>query len=141
MNCPDLAALKRVGTPRGDPSVVEHVRTCDSCWLDWQIQQGARALDGGTDREHGLHELDRAVMAEIALANRRFDGPAGRVQLMVSALLIAAAILTFLLAHAGRADGIPVAHAAVYAAMCGLAGAIYCRARDRRAKETTTDTV
>jgi len=44
MSCPDLSALARVGTPHADPAVREHLRTCDSCRLDWRILWGTRYL-------------------------------------------------------------------------------------------------
>lgn len=133
MNCPDLSSLSRVGTPRADPSVVEHLKRCPSCWMDWQIQQGTRLLRRRANDAHDLSDLNDAVMAEVAIAEQRFDVPAGLVELAVSALLIAAAVMLFLGFPLGGLAAVPFGHAVAYAIAGGTAGALYCRRRDRRA--------
>lgn len=133
MSCPDLSALARVGTRRADPSVVEHLRTCDSCWMDWQIQQGARLFHHSSEDRHGVLHPNASVMAEISFAEQLVDDapPAAWNYLAVSGLLIAAAALTFFLTPMNSMDGIPIGHAIAYAAASGIAGAVYCWRRDR----------
>ena len=76
MSCPDLAAIARVGTPRGDRMLAEHVQSCRSCWLDWQILTGVRLL------------------AEVHGA----DDPVTWGQRTGAALLVAASVVLFILA-------------------------------------------
>lgn len=103
--------------------------------MDWQIQQGTRGLaHGGKDR-HGISGLNDMVLAEVALAEQQLDVPAGLAELTVSALLIAAAVMLFFRSQIDGLAAIPIAHALTYAAVGGIAGAFFCRSRDRRANQ------
>lgn len=130
MSCPDLSALARAGTPQADPEVTEHLRTCRSCWLDWQIQQGARYLDdpllAPTD------DADERVVARATLIQRLADRPAGWRHLAASGLLVATAVLVFLLAPLDRAVAIALEDAALYALVAGVLATLYFRSQDER---------
>ena len=130
MSCPDLSALARAGTPRADPMVVEHIRSCRSCWLDWQIQQGARYLHDPRIKATG--DLDDRIIARAALAVRHSERPASWRLLAVAGLLVATAILYFLLVRPQVADPIPVVGAALSALASGVAAALYFRRRDEK---------
>ena len=93
MSCPDLSALARAGTPKADPAVVEHIRNCDSCWVDWQIQQGARFLRD--PQVVAADDLDERIVARAALIARHSERPANWRRLLVTGLLVG--VLTFLL--------------------------------------------
>lgn len=130
MTCPDLASLGRAGTTRADPTVVEHLRKCQSCWLDWQIQQGARYLV--QDDSEGLlvsTAQDRKVMALIRATTEDLDRPAGWVELGLSAILTALAAVIFLVIK-GHGVGTS-AVAAGYVIASGIVGGLYCWRRDK----------
>ena len=99
MTCPDLSDLARVGTPRADPAVVEHLQQCHSCWLDWQIQQGARYLHTGVRNDP--QDLNQKVMVGITEMARQSDRPAGWGQLSLFGFLIAVALLIFFFMRMG----------------------------------------
>ena len=129
MTCPDLADLARVGTPRADPAVVEHLQTCHSCWLDWQIQQGARYLHSGMRNDP--QDLNQKVMVGITEMARQSDGPAGWDQLILFGFQIAVALLIFFFMRMGATGPVPLV--AVFAAASAIAAAVYCWKRDRKA--------
>ncbi len=131
MTCPDLADLARVGTPRADPAVVEHLQECHSCWLDWQIQQGARYLRSGMRNDP--QDLNQKVMVGITEMARQSDGPTGWDQLILFGFLVAVALLIFLFMKMGATTPVPLGHLAIYAVASGIAAALYCWARDRKA--------
>ena len=130
MTCPDLASLGRAGTIRADPTVVEHLQECQSCWLDWQIQQGARYLaQDDSERPLVSQAQDRWVMAIVRAMNEGLDRPPGWVELSLSAILIALATVIFLVMK-GHGFG-TTAVAAAFVIASGTIGGIYCWRRDR----------
>ena len=131
MTCPDLSDLARVGTPRADPAVVEHLQTCHSCWLDWQIQQGARYLHTGVRNDP--QDLNQKVMVGITEMARQSDGPAGWGQLSLFGFLIAVALLIFFFMRMGATAPVPLGHVAIYAGASAIAAVVYCWHRDRKA--------
>lgn len=128
MSCPDLSALGRAGTPRADPAVVEHIQSCQSCWVDWQIQQGARFLRD--PQVKAAEDLDERIVAQVALVARHHDRPASWRRLAVTGLLVAAVIFLLLLIPSGVAGPIPVSRAVLLALAGGAATALYLRKRD-----------
>ena len=126
MNCPDLRTLRRVGTSDADPAVVEHVLNCDSCWLDWQIQQGARYLqDPVAKAASGM--TDRMVARVLLRSRRHSEAPATWRDAALFGALVAIAVLAFMLAVPGAATAIPVGPAAAYAVTAGALGMFYFR--------------
>lgn len=137
MNCPDLAALRRAGTPRSDPAVVEHLQTCEECWLDWQIQEGARLLlDPEEKTVRDLSDPDERVLTRIAALARESDTATSWKQLVLSALLIAFAVLVFVMFRDAVVGPIPIWNAALYAGAVSLSWALY---RWRRERTATAD--
>ena len=130
MKCPDLSALARAGTPRADPAVKEHLRTCRTCWLDWQIQQGARYLDDPLVTHTG--DGDDRVVARATLIQRLADRPAGWRHLAASGLLVATAVLVFLLAPLDRTAAVTLEDAALYALVAGILATLYFRTQDEK---------
>lgn len=130
MSCPDLSALARAGTPQADPAVKEHLRACRACWLDWQIQQGARYLH--EEQINLADDLDDLVVARATLIHRLADRPAGWPHLAASGLLVATAVLVFLGAPLDRAAAIALGDAAFCALAVGVLASLYFRARDER---------
>ncbi|MCY4398214.1 MAG: hypothetical protein OXE96_02570 [Gemmatimonadetes bacterium] len=131
MTCPDLSDLARVGTPRADPAVVEHLQTCHSCWLDWQIQQGARYLHTGMRNDP--QDLNQRVMAGITEMARQSDGPAGWGQLSLFGLLTAVALLIFFIMRMGGMATVATGNMAILAGASAIAAIVYCWRRDREA--------
>lgn len=133
MTCPDLAALRRAGTPRSDPAVVEHLHACEECWLDWQIQQGARLLhDRESETAREMSEADRRVLTRIVALARESDIFTNWKQLALSALLIAVAVLAFLMLR-DASYPIPIGSAVAYAVAGGICWALYRWRRERKA--------
>ena len=130
MTCPDLSDLARVGTPRADPAVVEHLQQCHSCWLDWQIQQGARYLHSGMRNDP--QDLNQQVMVRITEMARQSDGPAGWGQLSLFGFLIAVALSIFFFVRTGAMAPVPLGHVAIYTGASAIAAAVYCWKRDRK---------
>lgn len=130
MSCPDLSALARAGTPRADPAVVEHIRSCDSCWLDWQIQQGARFL---LDPQVKVaKDLDDRIVARAVLLARHSERPANWRRLVVTGLLVGAAAFLLLVIPNDAAGPMSVSHAAFWALGAGAVAGFYYWRRDRR---------
>lgn len=130
MPCPDLSTLARVGTPQAEPAVVEHVRNCESCWLDWQIQQGARFLLDPQVRD--AEELDERVVARAALIARHFDRPASWRLLAVTGFLVAAIVFLLLLVPNELSGPILIPYSALGALLAGAASVLYLRKRDEK---------
>lgn len=133
MNCPDLTDLARASTSRADPSVVEHLLNCRSCWLDWQIQESARrspSIDAEISQDPD--SFQRRVMARIAAMERDPGGPATLIQWTLSAFLVAIAILVFALTRVGFAGPSALIGTAIYATGVGVAWAWYRRGRDKK---------
>ena len=134
MRCPDLVDIVRSGTTP-DPSVLEHIRRCPSCLLDWQIQQGMRylrhadknATQPGSNR---LEDLNRQVMAQIPLVPRQTDGTISWGQLWLSGLFISLGVFMFLTMNGDAASAISFGGAAMYAVASGIICVLYCWRRD-----------
>ena len=130
MPCPDLPALGRVGTPQADPEVLAHLWTCRSCWLDWQIQQGARYLLN--PEINATDDQDERVISRAMLITRHAERPAGWRNLTVFGLLVAMAVFVILSVPVGTVGAIPAAHAAVFALAGGVGAALYFKRRDEQ---------
>lgn len=129
MNCPDLRTLGRVGTPDADPAVVEHVFNCESCWLDWQIQQGARYLRDPVGKT--ASDVNDRVIARVLLRSRRHrEAPATWRDAALFGAGVAIAVLVFMLAVPATAAAIPVGPAVAYAVVAGALGMFYVKKRD-----------
>ncbi|MCY3548531.1 MAG: hypothetical protein OXH51_01950 [Gemmatimonadetes bacterium] len=129
MKCPDLRTLSRVGTPNADPAVWEHVTNCESCWLDWQIQQGLRYLEDPLVKS--ASDVNDQVIARVRIRARRDSEPPARWRdAALFGAVVAIAVLAFLVAVPAAAVTIPVAPAVGYAVAAGVGGALYVKKRD-----------
>ena len=132
MSCPDLSALARVGTTEADPEVVEHLKECDSCLLDWQIQLGTRYLsDPRIDRKASV-DLDERIIARATAITRHSERLPGWRHLAVAGLLAASAAFAFLSISMGGGVTSPVTDAALYALAGAVATVLYLRRLDQR---------
>ena len=99
MNCPDLTAIARAGTLRSDPEVENHVKSCPSCWLDWQVMTGVRLLAEAEARERlGPHDPGTEKAAAMVLPVIPPDDPVTWGQHAGSVLLVAASVVLFIFA-------------------------------------------
>ena len=128
MHCPDLRTLGRVGTPDADPAVVEHVTRCRSCWLDWQIQLGARYLQDPAAKN--ASDVDDRVIARMLLRSRHSELPAGWGASAVFGTVVAVATLACLLGLPAASGVIPIVPAVAYAVTAGVLGTLYVKKRD-----------
>lgn len=129
MKCPDLRTLSRVGTPNADPAVVEHVTNCESCWLDWQIQQGLRYLEDPLVKD--ASDVNDRVIARVLIRARRDSEPPARWRdATLFGGIVAIAALAFLVALPAAAAAIPIVAAVGYAVVAGVLGALYVKKRD-----------
>lgn len=129
MKCPDLRTLSRVGTPNADPAVVEHVASCRSCWLDWQIQQGMRYLADPVVRNAA--DVNDRVIARVRIrAQRGSEPPARWRDAALFGAVVAIAVLAFLVAVPAAAVAIPLTPAVGYAILAGVLGTLYVKKRD-----------
>ena len=130
MTCPDSIALARAGTQDADPAVVAHLKNCPSCWLDWQIQQGARyALHPDAQVPPYLNE--RAI-ARIEREARELEESTRWWDLPILGALTAIAIFAFFLASEDAGIAVPLVPAAVHAIAAGVVAALYTRYREIR---------
>ena len=129
MKCPDLRTLSRVGTPNADPTVVEHVSNCESCWLDWQIQQGLRYLNDPLVKA-ASDENDRAIARVLIRSRQHSEPPARWRDAALFGAVVAVAVLAFLVAVPAAAVAIPFVPAVAYALLAGVLGALYVKRRD-----------
>ena len=119
MTCPDPTALDRTDRPDADPAVLEHLKTCPSCWLNWQIQHGLRhVLDPQIEVRADLNER---VIARVALRAAQLEKTLRWRDLAMCAALVTAATMVFFLAATDAAG--PVSF--------GLNGALRDRGRHR----------
>ncbi|MXX56747.1 MAG: DUF3379 domain-containing protein [Gemmatimonadetes bacterium] len=126
--CPDHAALGRIGAHDADPELVEHLKTCPSCWLDWQIQHGLRhVLDPQIPVRADLNER---VIARMALRAAQLEKTLRWQDLAVSAVLVLVATGVFFLAT-GTAGSVVSVTTALYAIAGGIAAALYVKREDR----------
>ena len=148
MSCPDLSALARVGTPHADPAVVEHLGTCDSCRLDWQIQQGTRYLLDPEIKTSASAGLDERIIARATAIMRHSERRPGWGHLFGSGLLVAlAAVAVTRWAPVNAGVDLPVTHVALFALVGAVAAVLYlrrtdeaeCSGRHRQRDEETVD--
>ena len=130
MSCPDLSALARAGKPQADPTVVEHIRRCDSCWLDWQIQQGTRLLLD--PQVKAAADLDERIVAQAAIIARHSDRPARWRRLAVTGALVGIIVFLLLLLPSNVAAPMQVPYAAFFALAGGVTAALYFRRKDEK---------
>ena len=131
MSCPDLSALARAGAPHADPAVLEHLRTCDSCRLDWQIQQGTRYLLDPEIKTHAFGDLDDRIIARATAIMRQSEGLPGWGHLAGSGLLVALAAVAVTWWTPVNAGGtVSVTHVGLYALVGAVAAALYLRRID-----------
>ena len=129
-SCPDLSALARAGTPHADPEVVEHLKHCEACRLDWQIQQGTRYLldpEINTSASAGLNER---IVARATAIVRHSEQLPGWGHLAGSGLLAALATFAVALAQPNAGLTVPAAQAGLYAVLVVVATALYLRQLD-----------
>lgn len=128
MTCPDQTALDRTDAHDADPELLQHLKTCPSCWLDWQIQHGLR---------HVLHpqrpvryDLNERVIARMALKEAQLERTLRWQDLAMSAVLVVLATGVFFLAT-GTAGSVVSVSTALYAIAGGIAAALYVKREDR----------
>jgi predicted anti-sigma-YlaC factor YlaD len=130
MTCPDPIALARTNSPDADPEVVEHLKSCPSCLLDWQIRQGARyALDPEAEVPPGLNE--RAI-ARIERKARELEEATRWWDLPILGVLVAIAAFAFFLAGGNAGTVMSPGSAAIGATVSGIVAALYTWHRDRK---------
>ena len=132
MSCPDLSALARVGTTEADPEVVKHLKECDSCLLDWQIQLGTRYLSDPEIDATASVDLDERIIARATAIARHSERLPGWRHLVVAGLLAASAAFAFVWTSMDRGGTAPVTVAALYALAGAVATVLYLRRLDQR---------
>lgn len=132
MSCPDLSALARVGTTEADPEVVEHLKECDSCLLDWQIQLGTRYLSDPEIDATASVDLDQRIISRATAIARHSERLPGWRHLAVAGLLAASAAFAFARMSVGGGVMAPVTHAALYALAGAVATVFFLRRLDQR---------
>ena len=130
MSCPDLSALARVGTTEADPEVVEHLKECDSCLLDWQIQLGTRYLADPRIDATASADLDERIIARATAITRYSERIPGWRHLAVAGLLAALATFGWISVNGGAAAS--VTNAVVYALAGAVVTVLYLRRSDSR---------
>lgn len=126
-SCPELYLLARVGTPHADPEVVEHVKNCDACRLDWQIQQGTRYLLDPDINTSASASLNERIIARATAIIRQSEQLPGWGHLVGSGLLAALAAFTVALAQPNAGHTVSATQAGVYALLVIVATATYLR--------------
>ena len=130
MSCPDLSALSRAGAPHADPAVAEHLRTCDSCRLDWQIQQGTRYLLDPDIRTNASADLDERIIARATAILRQSEQRPGWRHHAASGLLVGLAAIAVTWAPVNAGAMVPVIHLGLYALVGAAATVLYLRRID-----------
>ena len=130
MACPDTAEIAQVRSLDGDSATVEHLKQCESCWLDWQIVHGARyALD---PPEEVPQYLNTRVMTEITRRARQLEKKAAWWELTISGVLVAVATFAYLFLWPSG----PVAPSMVPSLVCAIIGGVsailFFRKQDER---------
>jgi len=128
MTCPDPVALDRTDAHDADPELLEHVKTCPSCWPDWQIQHGLRhVLDPQIPVRADLNER---VIARMALRKAQLERTLRWQDLAMCAVLVVAATGVFFLATGTASSPVSVS-TALYAIAGGIAAALYVKREER----------
>lgn len=131
MSCPDLSALARAGAPHADPAVAEHLRTCDSCRLDWQIQQGTRYLLDPDIKTSASADLDEKIIARATAIMRHSEQLPGWGHLVTSGLLVVlAAVAVTWWAPVNAGVMVPVTRVGLFALVGAVAAVLYLRRID-----------
>ncbi|MDE2876640.1 MAG: hypothetical protein OXU69_06185 [Gemmatimonadota bacterium] len=130
MSCPDLSALARAGGPHADPAVVEHLRTCASCRLDWQIQQGTRYLLDPEIMTRAFGDLDDRIIARATAIMRQSERLPGWGHLARSGLLVALAAVAVTWAPVNAGVTLSVTQVGLYALVGAVATVLYLRRID-----------
>lgn len=132
MSCPDLSTLARVGTTEAGPEVVEHLKKCDSCLLDWQIQLGTRYLSDPQIDATASVDLDERIIARATAITRHSERLPGWRHLAVTGLLAASAAFAFVWASMAGGVTTAVTDTALYAFAGAVATVLYLRRLDQR---------
>ena len=106
------------------------IKTCSSCWLDRQIQEGARyALD---HRFRSTSDLNERVIARLQIREARREKRSSWVDLAVFGGLVAATGIAFLVGSAGTGEGMSMGLGVAYAVMGGVAAALLVMKKEDR---------
>jgi len=132
MSCPELSALARVGTTEADPEVADHLKKCDSCLLDWQIQLGTRYLSDPQIDATASVDLDERIIARATAIIRHSERLPGWRHLAVAGLLAASAAFACVWMSMDGGVTTPVTGAALYAIAGAVATVLYLRRIDQR---------
>ncbi len=130
-SCPELSALARAGTPHADPKVVEHLRKCDACRLDWQIQLGTRYLLDPQINTSASASPNERIIARATAIIRHSEQLPGWGHLAGSGLLAALATLAVALAQANAGITASATEVGLYALLVVVVTALYLRQLDR----------
>lgn len=130
MSCPDLSELARAGRPHADPAVAEHLKTCESCRLDWQIQQGTRYLLDPDIKTSASADLDERIIARATAIMRHSEQLPGWRHLAGSALLVALAAVAVTWAPVNAGIAVPVGQVGLFALVGAVAAVLYLRRID-----------
>ncbi len=115
-----------------DPEVIAHLKKCDSCLLDWQIQLGARYLsDPGIDATASVDPDERIIARATAIMRHSERRPGWRHQALAG-LLAALAAFAFVWTSVGGGVTAAVTGAALYALAGAVATVCYLRWLDRK---------
>lgn len=126
--CPDPTALNRTGSHDADQELIEHLKTCPSCWLDWQIQHGLRHV---LDPQRPVRvDLNERVIAKMALREAQLESTLRWQDLAMSAALVVVATGVFFLGTGTAGSAVSVT-TALYAIAGGVAAALYVKREDR----------
>ena len=131
MSCPDLSAA-RVGTTEADPEVVAHLKKCDSCLLDWQIQLGTRDLSDPQIDATAPVDMDERIIARASAIARHSERLPGWRHLAVAGMLAASAAFAFAWMSMDAGVIAPVTDAVLYAIAGAVATVLYLRRLDQR---------
>ena len=106
-------------------------RTCDSCRLDWQIQQGTRYLLDPDIKTSALADLDEKIIARATAIMRHSEQLPGWRHLFGSGLLVALAAVAVMWAPVNADVMVPVTHVGLYALAGAVAAVLYLRRIDQ----------
>ena len=126
--CPDPTALNRTGAHDADPELIEHLKTCPSCWLDWQIQHGLRHV---LDPQRPVRaDLNERIIARMALRAAQLERTLRWQDLAMSAVLVVLATGVFFLATGSGSSPVSIS-TALYVIAGGVLAALHVKREDR----------